>query len=303
MSTLLVLAAAEDAPSRTEAARLLALAPALGRPARALLHAADGWRAGPADGGLPSGDSPAEPVAPTVDGGELLVVLPEDRGHAVALERAAAALPWPRVGASPEAREVADDRLLTKLAVSRLGARCAGHEEVGETHRPFWTIEQRVGLPCVVKPVRRRSALAWQRADDQPSLRQAVARAREAAPDGRCLVEAWLPGAPLALTLLPRPDGPPRILPLVALDPASDPRPSAGQLTELASLARGLAAALDLGGLALLEVVLPADDRRPAVLGLQVEPSLAPGSPAALAGAAGGLSETDLLGARWGPPS
>lgn len=130
------------------------------------------------------------------------------------------------VGQSPERQEAVDDKFATNALLHAAGLPVArslmvAKEESGDAIAlsALSTAvlgEQGLAFPLVVKPVRGRGSQGVSRVEDWPALARAVAALFEDALFGdRVIVEQYLGGEELTLTVLPGQDGRPLVLPPV----------------------------------------------------------------------------------------
>lgn len=122
-------------------------------------------------------------------------------------------------GSGPAASELCMDKALTKLAVARLGGRCAKHEVLSGGRHMTWGIGKAMGYPCIVKPVGAGSSVGLSLVHSQDELSAAVRAAQAADPSGRCMVEEYIRGREVTCAVLRR-AGALVTLPLVAILPA-----------------------------------------------------------------------------------
>jgi D-alanine--D-alanine ligase len=201
------------------------------------------------------------------------------------LERAGVAY----TGAGPQASALCMDKELSKLAAHQVGLRTAGHHVVGGRNAPLLRITRTVGYPCFVKPLACGSSVGAGRVDDEEQLPAAVAAAQAADPGGKALVEEFLPGLELTAAVL-RMDGKLRAMPLVAIRPGERfydyhakyesedtvlecPAQVPDDLTErIQRQALGLYGALELRGVARLDLILPEGGGEPVFLEVNTLP-------------------------------
>ena len=148
-----------------------------------------------------------------------------ETGEDGALREVLELLDLPYVGSTPQACRTAFDKPVAKTVVSRAGL--ATPEAVALPHETFRelgasammdALVTRIGLPLVVKPVRSGSALGCSVVRDAAALPGAMVGCFAYGPVA--LVERFVPGTEVAVTVLDTGDGP-RALPAVEIRPDS----------------------------------------------------------------------------------
>ena len=324
MTRLAVLAggpSCEHEVSLQTAANMLALLRSRGHAARPVfIDREAGWRFGRPDGsleqaaeaGLERLPTPAAIAALRATGEVAVIALHgrfgEDGKLAAALEQAGV----PFTGSDSHASAIGMDKELSKLAATRVGARCAAHEVVSGTKVPVNRLLKLVGLPCVAKPVRGGSSVGVSIVRTEADLEPAVQRAAAEDEQGRALVEGYVPGTEATCAVL-RLGGEARTLPVVAIRPASGfydyeakylsdstrfECPAAfpeSTLAEMRQVALALHAGLELRGVARGDFLVREADGAPVFLELNTLPGFTGHSLVPLAARAAGLDPADIL--------
>ena len=219
----------------------------------------------------------------------------------------------PYTGSGPIASAICMDKDLSKRAALEVGAHCATHVVVDTLPAPLKRLESQVGLPCVVKPVCGGSSVATSIVRHREDLPAALRAACSEDPDGRALVEAFVPGHELTCAVLRR-DGEAWCLPLVAIEPRggsfydyrakyeSDetrlvcPAPVTGDIVDdIERVSLGLHAALQLRGVVRLDFMLAPGASRAAFLEVNTLPGMTSHSLVPLAARAAGLGGPELM--------
>ncbi len=232
------------------------------------------------------------------------------------IQRLLAAAGVPYTGSGPIPSALCFDKDLSKLAATRLGARCATHVVLGPG-APVATalLARDVGLPCVVKPVAGGSSVATSIVSAESELRPAVDRARAEDAEGRAMVEGFVAGIEVTAAVL-RLGERVECLPLVSIEPVGDPfydyhakyESDATRLTcpalvsdatraEIMRVADALYTQLDLRGVARADFIVDAEQGRPSFLEINTLPGLTTHSLVPAAGAASDRSLFDMLSA------
>ena len=324
MTRLAVLAggpSCEHEVSLQTGANMLALLRARGHSARPVFIDREGtWRFGGQDATLEAAAGAAgerlatpEAIAALRAAGEVAVLalhgrFGEDGQLAAALEEAGV----PFTGSGSHASAIGMDKELSKLAATRVGARCATHEVVSGPKVPVNRLLKLVGLPCVAKPVRGGSSVGVSIVRTEADLEPAVRRACAEDERGSALVEAFVPGTEATCAVL-RVGGEVRTLPVVAI------RPEAGfydyeakylsdrtrfecpaalpeeALAEMRRVSLALHAGLELRGVARVDFLVREGDGAPVFLELNTLPGFTGHSLVPLAARAAGLDPGEIL--------
>jgi D-alanine-D-alanine ligase len=217
-------------------------------------------------------------------------------------------------GSRSHASSIGMDKLLSKLAATRVGAHCAPHEDFqGHGSIPINRILKSVGLPCVVKPVRGGSSVGVTRVDEEQDLESAVRTAAAEDEQGQVLAEAFIGGTEVTCGVLRR-EGRLQSLPLIAIRPAGGrlydyhakyvaedtgfecpahlPDPTAREI-EVVSLK--LYEALELRGVVRVDFIVRAEDARALFLELNTLPGFTSHSLIPRAAEAAGLTRLEIL--------
>lgn len=215
-------------------------------------------------------------------------------------------------GSGPTASSLCMDKELSKLAASRLGARCAGHLVVSGRNPPLIRIQRTIGYPCFVKPLACGSSVGAGRVDREEDLTGAVAAAQAADPEQRALVEEFTPGSEVTCAVL-RLSGTVQTLPLVAIRPAAGfydyhakyvsdetgfvcPAPVPEDVARhIAALSEGLYTGLELRGVARIDMILQEGSELPVFLELNTLPGFTSHSLVPMAARAAGLSALHVV--------
>jgi D-alanine-D-alanine ligase len=217
-------------------------------------------------------------------------------------------------GSGSHASAIGMDKLLSKLAATRVGARCATHEDLdGRAEVPVQRLLRAVGLPCIVKPLRGGSSVGVTRVGQERDLEAAVRLAAAEDEFGQVLVEAFVEGTEVTCGLLRR-GGALSALPLVAIRPAGGrlydyhakyvaddtafecpARIPEAAAREIEQVSRALYEALELRGMARVDYIVRRADGRPLFLELNTLPGFTSHSLVPLAAGAAGLSRLDVL--------
>lgn len=215
-------------------------------------------------------------------------------------------------GPGSHASAIGMDKVLSKHAAIRVGARTATHEVAGPGALRPQSLLRHVGLPCFVKPVRGGSSVGVTRVDAEPALEAAVRAAQAQDDGGEALVEAAVEGTEVACGVL-RLGGELRCLPPVAIRPASGfydyrakylsedtrfdcPAELPGDARRQAEdVARALHAGLELRGVARVDFIVRHSDGAPVFIELNTLPGFTSHSLVPLAARAAGLDPLRLL--------
>jgi D-alanine-D-alanine ligase len=136
------------------------------------------------------------------------------------------ALGIPYVGSGPDACRLAFDKMVAKAHVAEVGVRTA--PAVALPHPTFRdlgargvldALVRRIGLPLVVKPTRGGSALGLTVVRDAADLPAAMVGCFSYG--DTAMLEAFVPGTEVAVSVVEGPDGRPRALPAVEIHPDS----------------------------------------------------------------------------------
>lgn len=215
-------------------------------------------------------------------------------------------------GPGSHASAIGMDKVLSKHAAIRVGARTATHEVAGPGALHSRRLLRQVGLPCFVKPVRGGSSVGVTRVDEEHALEAAVRAAQAQDERGEALVEAAVEGIEVACAVL-RLDGELRSLPPVAIRPSSgfydyrakylaeDTRfecpavlPGDARL-QAEAVAHALHAGLELRGVARVDFIVRRADDAPVFIELNTLPGFTGHSLVPLAARAAGLDPLAVL--------
>jgi D-alanine-D-alanine ligase len=321
LGPLVVLAggpSSEHDVSLATSAEILRLLREAGHRARPLLvDRGGGWIAGGPDEALD-----ALPGRPGLDAEEALAALREsgetayvglhgpwgEDGTVQGLLEGAGVL---YTGPGPVASAVGMDKELSKLAATKVGARCPKHEVLAGKRLPTWGIGKGMGYPCFVKPVGAGSSVGVSRVEGEEALPLAVARAQAADPGGRCMVEALVPGHEVTCAVLRR-GGDIVVLPLVEILPDAAfydyeakyhsertryrcPADVSGQTAaSIEEVSRRLYGSLELRGVARMDFIV-SDDGRDSFLELNTLPGFTTHSLVPMAARAAGWHPVEVL--------
>lgn len=219
----------------------------------------------------------------------------------------------PFTGSGSHASRVGMDKELSKIAATKLGARCARHELIRSEKVPINRLLKVVGIPCVAKPLCGGSSLGVTRVNSESELEPAVLRARAEDPEDCVLLEEWLDGIEVSCAAL-RIAGQLQTLPIVAIRTAegrfydyeakyhSDdtelqcPAHLQEEATrEIHRVTASLYASLELRGVARMDFIVRADNGQAVFLEMNTLPGFTAHSLVPLAAEAAGLSRLEVL--------
>lgn len=224
----------------------------------------------------------------------------------------------PFTGSGSQSSRIGMDKVLSKQAAARLGARCAPHTVVLPGSRPEQALLEMVGLPCIAKPVRGGSSVGVTRVQRADELAGAVERAATEDEAGRALLEGFIDGVEVTCGVL-RAAGAVRTLPLIAIRPAGGglydyhakyvaedtgfecpARIPKAAVAEIERISAALYAALELRGVARMDFIVRRADGAATFLELNTLPGFTSHSLVPRAAAVAGYSRLDVLQAVLG---